>query len=170
MHDGVGRTVANRQRRRRPDSAGLVVAQIDHLAGEVADRIIVPGRQFVLAAVPRPGVTPTGLADQKAECPVGNAIDPGGRGPFVVDEANHVLAAIARKAAKSAWKLEWFERESRRRLRLGCGTLRRFRAGPASRRFGRVADGFDLSRQGPANAERTTAAIARSSVRSSSAR
>ncbi len=50
------RGVADRDRRRTPDIAGLVVPHIESFARGVADRIIGPGGQLVFAAIARPGV------------------------------------------------------------------------------------------------------------------
>ncbi len=48
--------VADGRGRRRPQFAGLLVAQVDSLAGPVADRVVAPGRERVVARVARPGV------------------------------------------------------------------------------------------------------------------
>ena len=77
--DGDGRAGAARQGRRRPDLAGLLVAQIDDLAGRVGDRVVAPGRQAVHLAVAGPGVARPGLGHQEAEAGVGEHVDPRGR-------------------------------------------------------------------------------------------
>ena len=51
----VGRLRASdRLRRRAPELAGVVVADVDRLARRVADRVVGPRRELVLAAVARP--------------------------------------------------------------------------------------------------------------------
>src|SRR5258708_2511362 len=50
------RLVANRQRRRAPQIAGVVVAQIECLARTIADRVVRPGGELVLTAVDGPGI------------------------------------------------------------------------------------------------------------------
>src|SRR5580693_6163797 len=73
--------VADRQRGRAPQIAGIVVAQIEHLARAIADRIVRPGRQLVLAAVDRPGEAAAFRRYLEAEIRIGDDIDPGcGRG------------------------------------------------------------------------------------------
>ena len=48
--DDVRRGAAGRQRRGRPELAGLLVADVERLAAGVLDRIVVPGREPKLVA------------------------------------------------------------------------------------------------------------------------
>ena len=50
-----GGVVADRQRRRTPQVAGVLIAQIEHFTWTIADWIVRPRRELVLAAVDRPG-------------------------------------------------------------------------------------------------------------------
>src|SRR6185437_3582489 len=49
------RIVADRQRRRAPQIAGIVIAQVERFPGPITARIIRPRRELVLATVDRPG-------------------------------------------------------------------------------------------------------------------
>ena len=49
--------LADRCRRRTPQFAAISVAHVKYFAGRIADRIVRPRRQLVLAAVDRPGVS-----------------------------------------------------------------------------------------------------------------
>ena len=75
--DERGRSRRDGQGRRAPDLAGLLVAQIDDLAGGVGDRVVAPGRQAILLAVAGPGEARSGLGDLEAERGVGDDVDPG---------------------------------------------------------------------------------------------
>ena len=50
-----------------PTLAAVIVPQVDALAHRIADRVVRPRRQLVLAAVLRPGVSRPGLGDLEAE-------------------------------------------------------------------------------------------------------
>ena len=105
----VTRTVANlagtalacRQRRGGPDRRGFLVAQIQRFAGTVGQRVVVPRRQAILAAVQRPAETQAGLADDAAEALIGQHVAPGGRGALIRLEVNQVVAAIGAEAANT---------------------------------------------------------------------
>ncbi len=56
-HDVWCAVLANRQRRRSPEFVTIFVANVDHLTRAVADRIVRPLRDLILATVDRPGVT-----------------------------------------------------------------------------------------------------------------
>ena len=86
----VGRLLApDRQGRRAPQLAGLVVADVDRLAHGVADRVVGPRRQLVLAAVRRtrcspsrtrrPGTRTTGWRSRSATAPGWTGPDRGSR-------------------------------------------------------------------------------------------
>ena len=62
--------------RRAPDLARLLIAEIDDFAGTVRHRIVVPGRQAIGLAVPRPGESGAGFGDEESELGVGNDVDP----------------------------------------------------------------------------------------------
>ena len=78
-HDIGRRLVTDRQRRRRPELAAVVIAHVEDLAGPVADRIVRPGRELVVAAVLRPGIAAALGRHLEAERRVGDDIDPGRR-------------------------------------------------------------------------------------------
>src|SRR4029077_5396158 len=82
--DCVALTVTNqsrfrpgdRKRRRAPDLAGLLVTQIDDLAGRIANRVVAPRSQAVELAVKRPGKSCPALGHHKPETRVGHDVDP----------------------------------------------------------------------------------------------
>ena len=92
---------AGRQRRGRPEAAGLLVADVDRLAAGVGDRIVVPRREAELVAVLRPGVGAAALGDDRAELRIGDHVDPRrGRGLAGAEE-HDVLAPVAAEAAQA---------------------------------------------------------------------
>ena len=88
-----------RQRGRRPELAGLLVAQVDRLAAGVGDRIVVPRRQPQLVRVLAPGVAAAGLRDDAAEARIGDDVGPGRRRPLARRRRDDVFAAVAAEAA-----------------------------------------------------------------------
>ena len=75
----VGRRAAPGQRRRRPEMAAFLVAQVEGLAARVGDRVVVPGREAELVGVLAPGVGLAALRDDGAEVRIGQHVDPGRR-------------------------------------------------------------------------------------------
>ena len=78
----VGRVrVADRRGRRAPHLAGLLIAQIQHLAGAIGDRIVRPGSDLMFPAVERPGEAAAIGRNLKTKLRIGDHIDPwrGGR-------------------------------------------------------------------------------------------
>ena len=73
----VRRRAAGRQRRGRPELAGLFVADVEGLAGEVAHRIVVPGGEPEFVRVLAPGVGAAAFRNDGAERRIGQHIDPG---------------------------------------------------------------------------------------------
>ena len=74
--------LADRQRRRPPQLARLLVPDVDRLPRRVADRIVGPGRELVLAAVDRPRVPGPALGDLEAEARIRDHVDPRRRRPL----------------------------------------------------------------------------------------
>src|SRR5215470_7427127 len=78
------RILADRQQGRSPYQAAILVADVDHLAGRVADRIVRPRRELVLVAVERPGVASTGFRHLESDLLVRDHIDPGSGRPVAL--------------------------------------------------------------------------------------
>ena len=97
----VGVSAACRQRRRRPELPGLLVAEIERLAAGVADRVVVPGGEPEFVAVLRPGVGAAAFGDDRAELRVGDHVDPRRGRRLAGAEDDHVLAAVAAEAAQA---------------------------------------------------------------------
>ncbi len=109
--------LANRQERRPPDEAGVLVAHVERLARGVADGIVRPGRELVLAAVDGPGGARARLRDLEAELRVRDHVEPGRRGPLPCAEHRDVLAAVRRESADAVRELRGRARAAQR-LRL----------------------------------------------------
>ena len=75
--DRAGSRRRHRPGGRRPEAEDVLVAQIEGLAMRVADRVVVPGREPVLAAVARPGGGGAALGGDEAEGLVGDHVGPG---------------------------------------------------------------------------------------------
>src|SRR5450432_1720003 len=63
----IGVLLPNRRRGGRPESAALLVAQINRLRLRVGHGIVVPRRQPVRLTVPAPGATEAALTHYRAE-------------------------------------------------------------------------------------------------------
>ena len=98
---------SNRQGSRAPQFVRFIVPQIKYFAGRIADRIVRPGRQLVLAAVKAPGAATAQLRDRKTEFGIGDHVDPGCRCPLALVEHDHVFASVVGKPAEP---VEEFER------------------------------------------------------------
>ena len=100
------RFVADRQCRRRPQIAAVEVADIEHFAGTIADRIVRPGRELIVATVVRPGIPAALDRDLEAEGRVGDDIDPRSRRRLAGAQHGHVFPAIGREAAEAVEELQ----------------------------------------------------------------
>ena len=158
-------SAASRQRRGRPETPALLVADVERLAAGVGDRVVVPGREPEFVAVLRPGVGAAALGDDGAELRVGDHVDPRrGRG-LAGREDDDVLAAVAAEAAQAVEERQVALRELGGGRRFGPAPRRLERAGSALRR-GRAAR--PVRPACPASSSRTTRATVCSSTRSSS--
>ena len=98
---------AGGQRRRGPEGPAVLVADEHGLARRIADGIVSPGRQTVVVAVLRPGVTRPGLGAGEPEAGVRHDIRPGRRGQRGLRiHAYNVLALVVRKPAEPVEELE----------------------------------------------------------------
>ena len=98
--------ISQRQRRRAEQFEGVFVADVDQLAGRVADRIVRPRRQFALAAVERPRVAAARLRNREADVGIGDHVDPRRGRALTVGKLNHVLETVLRKTAEAVEILE----------------------------------------------------------------
>src|SRR5262249_15486431 len=94
------RVLADREQGRSPHQAAVLVADVDHLAGRVADRIVRPRRELVLVTVERPGVAGTGFRHLESNLLVRDHIDPRSGRPVALVEDDRVLAAVRDEAAE----------------------------------------------------------------------
>ena len=135
----IGRgLLANRQRGGAPEFAVVFVANVDHFARPVADRIVGPRRELILLAVDRPRIAAAFDRDLEAEGRVGDDVDPGRRRPLPLAEDRHVFAPVVCEAAKA---IEEFE------LRAAAGAASRHSVSRARRLGGGATAAADSSRR-----------------------
>ncbi len=84
----------DRQRRRRPQGAAVEIVDVENLTGAIADRIVGPGGELVVAAVLRPGIAAAFGGDLEAEGGIGDDIDPRRRRRLSGSQHGNVLATI----------------------------------------------------------------------------
>ena len=78
--------------------AGVFIANVDRFARRVADRVVRPGRELVLAAVLRPGVAAALGRHLEAEARVGDHVDPGRRRACALLEDRRRIRARPRRS------------------------------------------------------------------------
>ena len=106
---------ADREGRRAPHRAVLVVPDVDRLPGRIGHRVVGPRRELVLAAVPPPGVPGARLRDGEPEGLVGDDVEPRRRRGLPGAEDRDVLPAVVGEPAEAVEELEL--RARRRDLR-----------------------------------------------------
>ena len=104
---------ADRLGRRAPQLAAVVVPDVDRLAHRVADGVVGPRRELVLAAVPRPRVARPGLGDLEPERRVGDHVQPRRRGGLPGAEDRDVLAPVVGEATEPVEELQLRARRGR---------------------------------------------------------
>ena len=103
----VGRSLTpDRLRRRAPEVAGVVVADVEGFACWVADGVVGPRRQLVFPAVLGPGVPTAGLGHLEPERLVGDHVEPRSWGRLTGAEDRHVLTPIITEAAEPIEELQ----------------------------------------------------------------
>ena len=100
------RGVADRQRRRSPKVARVIVPQVERFARTIAHRIIRPRRDLIFAAVDRPCVAAALGSRLEAERRIGDDVDPGRRRRLARPKDRHILSSISREAAEPVEKFE----------------------------------------------------------------
>ena len=113
--DMDARFVADRQGRRSPQRAGVLVAYVDRFTGPIPDGIIRPRREAVLATVAGPRGTAALGRHLEAEVGIADDIDPRRGRAFAVPQDRDVLVAVERESAKPVEELR--RRHVRRRRR-----------------------------------------------------
>ena len=121
-----GGVVADGKSRRRPDIAIVLVAQIDDFTGAVADRVVRPGRELVLAAIDRPCVTAALGGDLEAKRGIGDDIHPRRGRHLIPVEDGDVFPSVLIESANSVEELERRRRDELRRARDPRLRMRRF--------------------------------------------
>src|SRR5262249_19064021 len=115
------RVLADREQSWSPQLAAVLVADVDHLAGLVADRIVRPRRELVLAAVERPRVTGAGFRHLESDLLVRDHIHPRGGGPAPLVEYDAVPAAAPPEAPQVVVEFPPRPRDRRLGGRLAVG-------------------------------------------------
>ena len=115
--------LSDRERRRAPHLAGLVVADVEALARRVAHRIVRPRRELVLTTVDRPRIAGPRLRNLEAERRVGDDVDPRSGRPAAAVQNRDVFSPPRREAAEPVEELEvrWPRRRDVHRRRRGRG-------------------------------------------------
>ena len=124
---------SNRQRGRAPGPAAVIVADVQRFAGPIADRVVRPRRDLVLAAVQAPGAAGTRLRNQKTELLVGDDVYPRGGCRLALAQHRDVFSAVLGESSETVEKVELGSRQAggsgvgpgraRRRRRRGCSGL-----------------------------------------------
>jgi hypothetical protein len=114
MTDDGRRLAATGARCRCPEVPGLLVAEIEDLAGRVGDRVVAPRGEAVQLGVARPGVAAAGLGDQAAEARVGEDVAPWCRRPLATPQSHDVLPAVRRESPQSVGEQQLLVGTSRR--------------------------------------------------------
>ena len=113
------------ERRRAPQVAGVVVAQIEGFAASIADGVVRPRRDLILATVDRPGVAAALGSRLEAERRIGDDVDPRRGRRLARPEDRHILASVSREAAESVEEFEVGRARPRRRRQARDDALRR---------------------------------------------
>ena len=123
-----GGVVADGKSSRRPDIATILVADINNFTGAVADGIVRPGSELVLAAIDRPCVTAALRGNLEAKRRIGDDIHPRRGRHLIPVEDGDVLPSILIESANPVEKLERRRRDKLRRTRASRLQKRRFRS------------------------------------------
>src|SRR5688572_5136947 len=98
--------LADREQRRAPELAGVLVADVERLARLIRDGIVRPRRDLVLAAVDGPRVAAARLRHLKAEGGIRHDVDPRGRRPLTLTHDDHVFAPVVGETSQAVEELE----------------------------------------------------------------
>src|SRR2546427_6075979 len=115
--------LTDREQRRSPQRAALLIPDVQRLPRGIPDRIVGPGGELILAAVDRPRVPGARFGDLEPEAVIRDPVDPGGRRPLALAQDDHVLAAAIGKATETVEELE-VQTGSRDVARRSAGTSR----------------------------------------------
>src|SRR5947209_20556385 len=74
--------LTDREQRRSPQRAALLIPDVQRLPRGIPDRIVGPGGELILAAVDRPRVPGARFGDLEPEAVIRDHVDPGGRRPL----------------------------------------------------------------------------------------
>ena len=110
--------MADRRGRRPPHLAAFLIAQIQHLAGPIGDRIIRPRSDLMFAAVERPGEAAAVGRNLKSKVRIGDHIDPGRGRRLSRTQNSHVFTAFRTESAQAVEEFQIVRGGSARR-RLG---------------------------------------------------
>ena len=161
----------NRQGRRPPERSPVFVADVEHLARPVADGVVRPGRELILATVARPRVAAALGRHLEAERGIGDHVDPGRRRPLPLAEDRHVLPPVVGEATEAVEELERRSRQRRASERPRPPAKRRERgARRASDSSGRSSCSARLPRRLSSTARAAVRSTARVSTETRSAR
>ena len=124
-----GGVVADGKRGRRPDISTILVAHINGFTGAVADGVVRPRRELVLAAIDRPCVTAALSGDLEAERGIGDDIHPRRGRHLIPVEDGDVFPSILIESADAVEEFELRRRDELRRAHAPRRQTRRFGGG-----------------------------------------
>ena len=118
----VARAAMRRQRRRRPEGAGFLIANVDRFAAAVRKRVVVPGGEAEFMGVFHPGIGAAALADHGADVLAGDHVGPGHWRSLAGLKGDHVFVAIGCEATQTIAentlaRRQWINRFGARLLR-----------------------------------------------------
>ena len=98
--------LADWQRGRSPQLAGVEILDVEHFAGTIADAIVGPLRNLMLLAVDCPRVSSALDRDLESERRICDHVDPRRRRPLALAENRQVLTAVRGKSAEPVEKFD----------------------------------------------------------------
>ncbi|KFB72658.1 MAG: hypothetical protein AW09_002150 [Candidatus Accumulibacter phosphatis] len=117
VSDHIGRRRAHGQRCRRPELAGLFIAQVEGFATRIGHRVVVPRGQTEFVRVLAPGVGNAAFRNDAAKMRIRQDVDPRCRRHLLRREKDDVLAAVWRESSQA------IEQDQFRTRRRGGGKL-----------------------------------------------
>ena len=106
--------VADRRGRRPPNLAGLLIAQIQHLAGTIRDRIVRPRSDLMFPAVEGPGEAAAVGRNLKSKVWIGDDVDPRRGCRLSRPQKRHVFPALRGEPSEAVEEFEIVPRNGAR--------------------------------------------------------
>src|SRR5205807_3309992 len=105
---------ADRQRRRRPNYARILIANVDDFARRITNGVVGPGRQPIFVTVDRPRESAARFGNQESKVlGIRNHVRPGRRRPLTFAECRDVFTTAVRKAPDSVKERKLWRRQTK---------------------------------------------------------